>query len=163
MRTERHVGSGKVLRKITEILSQDFAHLDRESIQTCPEYESGALPLVTGLSEPLQEASHALVIYACNNVHNSTVTSECASAILPSPPLPASGFKVWPRSRCEPRTRPPSSAGTMNSSFLLLWTLSTVWIFNRLNTRRFGDWICLRLQVKRKRGKKEKNLFCWVL
>jgi hypothetical protein len=37
------------------------------------------------------------------------------------------------------------------------WTLSIVQIFNRLNTQRFGDWICLRPQVKRKRGKKAKN------
>jgi hypothetical protein len=29
------------------------------------------------------------------------------------------------------------------------WTLSIVRIFNKLNTRRFGDWICLRPQVKR--------------
>jgi hypothetical protein len=30
------------------------------------------------------------------------------------------------------------------------WTLSIVRIFNRPNTRRFGDWICLRLQVEGK-------------
>jgi hypothetical protein len=30
-------------------------------------------------------------------------------------------------------------------------TLSIVRIFNRLNTRRFGDYICLRAQVKRKK------------
>jgi hypothetical protein len=34
------------------------------------------------------------------------------------------------------------------------WTFSIVQIFNRLNTRRFGDWICLRPQVK---GKEEKE------
>jgi hypothetical protein len=29
------------------------------------------------------------------------------------------------------------------------WTSSIVWIFNKLNTRRFGDCICLRPQVKK--------------
>jgi hypothetical protein len=42
------------------------------------------------------------------------------------------------------------------------WTLSIVWIFNRLNTRHFGDWICLRPQVKEGKKRIKKPLF-WMM
>jgi hypothetical protein len=53
-----------------------------------------------------------------------------------------------------PGIKPSECELIFRSKEIGFWTLSIVHIFKRLNTQRFGDWICLHPHVK---GKKEKK------